>query len=559
MVPAATGTFTACVQRYNNNQWEDIPVQSGSACQKLTVTNPIPSITILNPNTATAGGGAFTLTVTGTNFVSGSTVQWNGSERTTTFNNSTLLTAAITAADIATAGTASLTVVNPSPGGGTSNSQTFTINGSIASKPWTFMLYLAGDNNLYPYLERAISALEAQAANPNVNIVVLYDADRTGDSWRFLVQPGGNYTFGVNKWYLNEVNTGNPQTLSDFITWARQAYPAENYYLSIADHGRGTSGVAWDATSNNDYLTTAELRTALNTATNSGLWKIDVLHFDACLMAMLEDAYQVKDYAGYMVASENLGWSVFAYDNYGQASGAAAIQAAAPYEYAQVVRQVNAATTPRQLAINIADAYFNHPSLKGYPRTISVMDLSNSVAVRQALDTLAGALRTNLDSIKNFVQNTRSATQKFDSRDYGTITQDDEYVDLYHLAEKLKQYVPNTEVQSAAQAVMDAITNGFVIADHHQSGNWSDGEKDVYWDLDNAHGVSLYFPPRSGTNDYNAYIAHQKFQFTVDSQWDNFLSDYFGAMGLPPESGGDTGIPPMLPPTFYLYLPMIVR
>jgi hypothetical protein len=407
-------------------------------------------------------------------------------------------------------------------------------------------------------LEQAISGLEAQAANPNVNIVVLFDGDRTNDSWRFLVQPGGNYTVGVNKWYLGEVNTGNPQTLSDFITWARQTYPAQNYYLSIADHGRGTSGVAWDSTSNNDYLTTSDLRTALNTATNSGQWKIDVMHYDACLMGMLENAYQVQDYASYLVASENLGWSVFAYTTYTQTSGASAAAIDPPYEFAQVAAQVTAATTPRQLAINIADAYFNHPSLQNYPRTIAALDLSQGVMVRQAVYTLAGALRTNLNSIKIYVQNTRSTTQKFDSRDYYQITQDDEYVDLYHLAEKLKQYVLNTSVQSAAQGVMNAITNGFVIAEHHQSGYWA-GEQDVYWDLDNAHGISIYFPPRSGSNDYNAYVGHQKFQFTVDSQWDDFLSDYFGAVGLPPETGGDEGIPPMLSPTSILYLPMIVR
>src|SRR5207247_2526035 len=73
------------------------------------------------------GGAQFTLTVNGTNFVSTSTVKWNGNTLGTTFVSSTQLTATVTAALIATAGTASVTVVNPSPGGGTSNAQTFTI------------------------------------------------------------------------------------------------------------------------------------------------------------------------------------------------------------------------------------------------------------------------------------------------------------------------------------------------------------------------------------------------------------------------------------------------
>src|SRR5207248_2416079 len=68
------------------------------------------------------------LTVNGTNFVSTSTVYWNGSPLTTTFVSSTQLTAIVPAANVAAVGTASVTVVNPAPGGGTSNAQTFTIN-----------------------------------------------------------------------------------------------------------------------------------------------------------------------------------------------------------------------------------------------------------------------------------------------------------------------------------------------------------------------------------------------------------------------------------------------
>jgi hypothetical protein len=101
---------------------------SGAGLLAFTIDNPVPAISSLSPTSATAGGAAFTLTVNGTNFVSGSAVQWNGSNRTTAYVGATQVTAAITAADIATAGTASVTVVNPSPGGGTSNAQSFSIN-----------------------------------------------------------------------------------------------------------------------------------------------------------------------------------------------------------------------------------------------------------------------------------------------------------------------------------------------------------------------------------------------------------------------------------------------
>jgi len=96
----------------------------------ITLSSPVPTISMLSPASVTAGAAGFSLTVNGTGFISGSVVNWNGSARTTTYGSSTHLTAAITAADIATAGTAQVTVFNPAPGGGTSGAAAFTINAS---------------------------------------------------------------------------------------------------------------------------------------------------------------------------------------------------------------------------------------------------------------------------------------------------------------------------------------------------------------------------------------------------------------------------------------------
>lgn len=90
-------------------------------------TFPAPTIASLNPSSAIAGGSAFPLTVNGTNFVSGSVVRWNGSDRATIYVDDTQLTASITADDIAAAGSASIIVFNPAPGGGTSDTAAFSI------------------------------------------------------------------------------------------------------------------------------------------------------------------------------------------------------------------------------------------------------------------------------------------------------------------------------------------------------------------------------------------------------------------------------------------------
>jgi hypothetical protein len=104
------------------------PSAGTSAAMTFTVNNPAPSLSSLSPGTAVAGGAAFTLTVNGSNFVSGSVVQVNGSSRTTTFVSSTQLKAAIPASDIASSGSLSVTVVNAAPGGGTSAALTFTVS-----------------------------------------------------------------------------------------------------------------------------------------------------------------------------------------------------------------------------------------------------------------------------------------------------------------------------------------------------------------------------------------------------------------------------------------------
>ncbi len=91
------------------------------------VDNPVPSVTALSPASAIGGGPGFTLTVSGSGFVSGSTIRWNGVSRTTTFVSATQLRAQIPASDIATPGSASVTVFSPAPGGGTSGSLPFAI------------------------------------------------------------------------------------------------------------------------------------------------------------------------------------------------------------------------------------------------------------------------------------------------------------------------------------------------------------------------------------------------------------------------------------------------
>jgi hypothetical protein len=108
------------------------PAPGGGASNALQFsitesTNPTPAITSLNPASTQSGGEDFTLTVNGSDFVDGAVVQWNGAARTTTFIDETQLSAQINAADLTSQGSASITVLNPTPGGGVSNAVQFSI------------------------------------------------------------------------------------------------------------------------------------------------------------------------------------------------------------------------------------------------------------------------------------------------------------------------------------------------------------------------------------------------------------------------------------------------
>ena len=135
-----TGAIFYSVAKNTTNASRVLTITAG--CQTFTInqdaplaSNPAPAITTLLPATVVAGSGATTLTINGSNFVSGAVVSFNGTARTTTFVNASQVTAALLAADVATAGTFPVTVTNPTPGGGTSNSVNFTVNAATVNNP----------------------------------------------------------------------------------------------------------------------------------------------------------------------------------------------------------------------------------------------------------------------------------------------------------------------------------------------------------------------------------------------------------------------------------------
>ncbi|MCB0192980.1 MAG: hypothetical protein KDJ65_13635 [Anaerolineae bacterium] len=211
-------------------------------------------------------------------------------------------------------------------------------------KKWTVMVFMAGDNDLEREGHKDLKEMMQVGCGPDLNVVVEFDSRAKG-AIRYEVQPNHLQIIGDP---LGDSNTGNPAVLTDFIRWARAAYPAEHYLLVIWNHGTGWENlppdfnwssvrggspgdlkkalflstlrkaakesegyraIALDATSR-DFLDNQALQQALATALAGE--KIDVLGFDACLMGMVEIGYQLRNQAHFMVASQEtepaFGW-----------------------------------------------------------------------------------------------------------------------------------------------------------------------------------------------------------------------------------------------------------
>jgi Abnormal spindle-like microcephaly-assoc'd, ASPM-SPD-2-Hydin len=137
--PSINGDELYSLTRWGNNGFAFVVpfVYTGAGGVYLTrsdgltnqqLLNPVPSLTSLSPTSANAGDPAVVLTVNGRDFLPASTVTWNGAALPTTYISGAQLRATIPASDLATAGTADVTVTTPTPGGGTSSLQGFTVN-----------------------------------------------------------------------------------------------------------------------------------------------------------------------------------------------------------------------------------------------------------------------------------------------------------------------------------------------------------------------------------------------------------------------------------------------
>ncbi len=408
------------------------------------------------------------------------------------------------------------------------------VNKSTSKKKWTFMVYLAGDNNLDGNGVADLGEMKKVGSNDNLNLIAQFDrAGKKGETKRFYLRKGTKLADdAVLK--LGETNSGSPDALTDFIRWSVKNYPATRYALVLWNHGGG-----WDDTDvyadqrlrsvhrpargpirhtffetsyrkavgaasggarrrailydddAKDFLDNIEMKNVLAGARKAAGHKIDVLGMDACLMSMIEVVYQVRASVRYAVGSEQTepvdGW---------------------PYHTILAGLAGTPDMDPGSFASLIVNKYLAFYPVSE-PVTQSAFDLSKSTAMMNAVKELATALGEGLrtkETIGLAILQIRRKVQSY------------EVPDNIDLVDFCKLLMVRDEVgvaaKTACQKVVDAAggPDGIIV----QAGNKGESVK-------NSYGAAIYFPLESLSPLY------AKLDFDRQTGWGAFLNQFLTA------------------------------
>jgi hypothetical protein len=360
---------------------------------------------------------------------------------------------------------------------------------------WTLMIYMAGDNNLEPYIASDIAIeLASAGSNADVQIVALADRapgyDASAGNWTgtllFHVTKDMQPTPGNALADLGEKNTGDPQTLIDFVSRATTQYPADHYALVFWGHGWSwRPGFTMLDETSNDTLDPDELAAAI-----PSLGFVDVVAYDGCNMGALEVEALWKGHAAAIAHSEEF-------------VGADGI------EYEKVIPALQA--DPQMSADELA-ALLSQSAQGNKEKTWSAVALdARWDSLETAVDDWAVALMNGLPA------NRKAYDQAFNRA--RSFFQDPAARDLYDAAFEIKARVKDPLIQARSQAVMDAV-EAAVLDEWHVN---------AYADV---RGITIYLPIKASQldyrttpwNDFGYYRAN--LGFARETHWDEFLAAY---------------------------------
>ncbi|HCM40251.1 MAG TPA: hypothetical protein DIS93_09795 [Bdellovibrionales bacterium] len=186
----------------------------------------------------------------------------------------------------------------------------FALAGITLPKPikeWTFLTYINGNNNLDPYGATNINQMEQVGSTEQLNVIVQWASLQRGTTQRLYVQKD-NEPRKVTSTVVQEIpklDMGNWRSLVEFVRWAHDNYPAKRYFVNVWNHGNGwhLTDISYDDVSGN-MITTKQLGDALRESSEIIGHKVDLYASDACLMAMVEIANEMKNSVEIFAGSE---------------------------------------------------------------------------------------------------------------------------------------------------------------------------------------------------------------------------------------------------------------
>ncbi len=364
----------------------------------------------------------------------------------------------------------------------------------VEKKKWTVMLYSAADNNLESDMVQDVIDLESVGSDKNTNVVVQLDRGESPSSisggWagcrRFFLNKGGDSSniTSPSLQEMGQVNMSDPKVLADFITWGVQNYPAEHYILVVSDHGGGWGGVISDDSSGG-WMKTKQFGEALEAAEKATGQKLDIMGFDACVMASTEVGYELKDTAKFMVASQNNegadGWP------YPQIFTSRLMKS-----FQRALRE-KLDIEPDEVAKKIVK---EAESFQGSLPTLSAMDMAKMKDLAKATDGFADKLIAT-DTPKATLQGIIKATKSFSG-----------FKDQYDFAERLVSSadVKDEELKKAAREMMNAVQNTVIAEEHSTS-------------MKGAHGLHIELPSYASAPSQE----YKELKLSKDTRWDEAL------------------------------------
>lgn len=398
-------------------------------------------------------------------------------------------------------------------GGCGAEKSTITAVNPATLTPWTVMVYMAMDNNLSVYANQNLIDMQKSGSTEDVNIVALVDKPAVTTK-RYFIQKNVNSTSIDSPYYDYErnIDSGDVNELKSFINTVCKDYPAQNYMLIMSGHGAGimdakalkaiSKNICSDDASHN-AITVPELGAALKEFTANQT--IQILATDACLMAMFEIMYELKDSdINYLVLSEaTIPGTGYPFDG-------------------SWLSGITSNTTASQLAVNLVTDYYDSYVAKATQSvTLSALNLkkftqNEIISKYNDLSNALYALGTaDLDAVKDTVI---PATQRFGTR---TTQYYYNYQDLKNFCRNL---MDNNIAQTEAAALYNELAAGednLIVISRAYTGT-ADGQLNTA----NANGIStLICDP--ATDSYSAswqlYYENLKYYLNGCVNWSNFL------------------------------------